>query len=50
MKAEVRTEIVVRGAIRTGINQIVVTEDNTDKREVGLDMNKIIGDQILGET
>ena len=24
-------------------NQILVTEDNTDKAEVGLDMNKIIG-------
>ena len=36
-----------QGTIRTGtdqtIDQIVMTEDNTDKTEVGLDMNRIIG-------
>ena len=32
------------------IDQIVVTEDNTDETEVGLDMNKIIGEVTLEET
>ena len=31
----------IRKAIRTGIGQIVVTEDSIDKIEVGLDMKKI---------
>ena len=35
--------------IRLGIDQIAVMEDNTDKIEVGLDMNKIIGEETLGE-
>ena len=39
-----------RETIRTGIDQIVVTEDNTDKTEVGLDMNKIIGEETSEET
>ena len=43
-----RTEITIREMVRTGtdqiIGQIVVTEDNTDKTEVDLDMNKIIGE------
>ena len=30
--------------------QIVVTEDNTDKIDVGPDTNKIIGQVTLGET
>ena len=34
IEAEVRTEITIRETIRTGIDQIVVTEDNTDKTEV----------------
>ena len=42
---EVRTEIILRETIRivTGqiTGQIVETEDNTDKTEVGLDTNKI---------
>ena len=46
VEVEVKTEITIKGTIRTGtdqiIDQIVVTEDNTDKTEVGLDMNKII--------
>ena len=46
IKLEVRTEIVINAAIRTGIDQIVVTGDNTYKIEVGLDMNKIIGEEI----
>ena len=48
--AKVRTEIKIRGTSRTGIDKIVVTEDNTDKTEVGLDMNKIIGEETLEET
>ena len=40
-EAEVRTEIIINIATGTGIGQIVVTEDNTDKIEVGLDMNRI---------
>ena len=48
---EVRTEITTRGTIRTDTDQIagqvVETEDNTDKTEVGLDTNKIIREEIL---
>ena len=44
----------MRGTIRTSIDQIidriVVTEDNTDRTKVGPDTNKIIGEEILGET
>ena len=40
-EAEVRRGITIKGTIRTGIDQIVVTEDNTDKTEVGLDTNKL---------
>ena len=54
IKVEVRTEITIRGKIRTGtdqtIDQIVVTEDNADKIEVYLGMNKIIGEVTLEET
>ena len=42
-EAEVRTEITIRGTIRTGIDQTAVTEDSTDKTEVGLGTNKITG-------
>ena len=42
VEVEVRTEFTIRETIKTGIdqiiNQIVVTEDITDKTEVGLDM------------
>ena len=48
-EAEVRTEITIRRTIRTGIDQTVVTEDNTDKIMIGIDMNKIIGEGILEE-
>ena len=52
-EVEVRTEITIRGTIRTGIDEIidqtVVTEDNTDKTKVGPDTNKIIGEDILEE-
>ena len=54
VEVEVRTKITIRGATRTGADyitgQIVVTENNTDKTEVGLDMNKIIGEVPLEET
>ena len=45
-----RTEIMIRRTIRTGIDQTAVTEDSTDKIEVGLGMNRIIGEEILEET
>ena len=44
---EVRTEITIKRMIRTGIDQIMVSEDNTDKIEVALGTNKIIGEEIL---
>ena len=50
----VRTEITIRENIRTGTDcitgHIVVAEDNTDKTEVGLDTNKIMGEVTLEET
>ena len=53
VEAEVRIEITIRGTIRTGTDQIidhiVVTEDNTEKTEVGLGMNKITGEVTLEE-
>ena len=53
-EVDVRTEITIRGTIRAGIDQIidqiVVTEDNTDKTKVGTDANKITGEKILEET
>ena len=53
VKVEVTTEITIRGTMRTDTDQVtgqvVVTEDNTGKTEVGLDMNKIIGEVILEE-
>ena len=45
IEAEVRTEIIISTTIRTGIGQIVATEDNTDKIEVDLDMNRITGEE-----
>ena len=50
IEAEVRTEITISKAIRTGIGQIVATEDSIDKIEVGLDMNKIQRKETLEET
>ena len=53
VEAENKTEVTMRDAvmiseaIRTNIGQIVETEDSTDRTEVGLDTNKIIGDVIL---
>ena len=53
VETEVRTEITIRGTIKIGIDQIidqiVVAEDNTDKTEVGLYMNKVIGEVTLEE-
>ena len=52
-EVEVRIEITIRETIRTGTDQItgqiVETEDNTDKTEVGIDMNKVIGEVTLEE-
>ena len=51
-KTEVTTtdRIMISKATRTDIGQIVETEDSIDKIEVGLDMNKIIGEEISEET
>ena len=49
VEVEVKTEITIRETIKIGTDQIVETEDNTDKREVGPDMNKIIEEIILKE-
>ena len=49
-ETEVRMEVTISVAIRAGIDQIGVTEDNTNKTEVGLDMNKIIGEDASEET
>ena len=38
--------IMISEATRSDIGQIVETEDNTDRTEVGLDMSKIIGEVI----
>ena len=56
VEAEDKTEltmtdaIIIRKAIRTDTGQIVETEDSTDRTEVGLGMNKIIGEIISGVT
>ena len=41
--------IMISEAIRTDIGQIMETEGSTDKIEVGLGMNKIIGEEISEE-
>ena len=38
--------IMISEPIRTNIDQIVETEDSIDRREVDLDMDKIIGEVI----
>ena len=38
--------IMVSKATRTDIDQIEEKEGSTDRTEVGLDMNKIIGEEI----
>ena len=54
VEVEVRTGITIRETIRIGTDlityQIAETENNTDKTEVGLDMNKFLGEVILEET
>ena len=50
IEVEVRTEITISEAIRTGIGQIVATEDSIEKVEVGLDMNKFTEEETLEET
>ena len=54
VEVEVKSEITIREIIRTDTDQItdqvVVTENNTNKTEVGLDTNKILGEVILEET
>ena len=50
IEVEVRIGITISKAIRTGIGQIVVTEESIDKIEVGLDMNKITGEETSEET
>ena len=54
VEVEVRTGITIREIIQIGTDQITgqiaETEANTDKTEVGLDTNKIIGEVTLEET
>ena len=54
VEGEVRTGITIRETIRIGTDlitdQIVETEDNTDRTEGGPDMNKILGEVILQGT
>ena len=56
VEAEDKTEVImtdaimISEAIRTDICQIMETEDSIDKIEVGLGMNKIIGEEISEET
>ena len=54
VEVEVRTGTTIREILRIGTgliaDQIAETEDNTDKTEVGLDMNKILGEVIVKET
>ena len=55
-EAEVKTGVVmteiitISKAIRTDIGQIVETEGSIDKLEVGLDMNRITGEETSEET
>ena len=42
--------IMISKATKTDIGQIVETEGSTDRTEVGLDMNKIIGEVISDVT
>ena len=50
VEVEVRIEVTIKETIRIGTGQIVEIEDSTDKTEVGLGMNKILGEVNLGET
>ena len=53
VEADIRTGTTIREIIRIGsdpiTDQIAETEDNTDKTEAGLGMNKILGEVILEE-
>ena len=49
VEVEVTTGITIRETIKISRDQIAETEDNTDKTEVGLDMNTIIEEVILEE-
>ena len=56
VKVGVKTEIAItiKGTIRTGpdqkTGQVAETENHTYRTEVGLDMNKVLGEVILEET
>ena len=51
IEAELTTGITISIAIRTGIGQIVVTEDNTNRIEVeDLDMKRITEEETSEET
>ena len=50
VEVEVKTGITIRETTKINRDQIAETEDNTDKTEVVLDMNKIIEEIILEET
>ena len=50
IEAEVKTEIIISVAIRTGIDQVVVTGDYTDKIEMDLDMKKNTEEETSEET
>ena len=55
IEVEDKTEVTVTDtimtskAIRTDTGQIVETEDNIDRAEVGLGMNKIIAEELSEE-
>ena len=42
--------IIISEANRTDTGQIVETEDNIDRTEIGLGMNEIIGEEVSEET
>ena len=50
IEAEVKIGVTISEVIKTGIGEIMVTEDSIDKIEVGLDMNKTIEKETLEET
>ena len=50
IEVKVRIGITISEVIRTGIGQIVVREDSIGKIELGLDMNRIIGEETSEAT
>ena len=50
IKVTMTDAIMISKATRTDLGQIVETEDSTDRTEVGLDMNNIIGEIVLEVT